>query len=266
MTKNATQKPHCFSLIPLSSLTRSFTAVISLQTLSNISFSKPVKGSYFYLHTSPKLVQQHSHLSLSLFLFFSSNPSFSFPGENPIHPIQLQQSPTKMLKFIDCFLRLSVIPLSVATIWLTVTNQQDNSSFGKLKFNNILGLKYMVCISAICAGYAFVAAVSSCIRFLVSKAWLFFLSDQIAAYLMVTSGAAVMEIIYLAYNGDQKVTWSEACSSYGKFCYKMKLALIFHALALVCFIVLAVISAYRCFSMFAPPPVPSKEVEEEQRT
>ncbi|TXG67561.1 hypothetical protein EZV62_008836 [Acer yangbiense] len=150
-----------------------------------------------------------------------------------------------MLKFIDCFLRISVIPLSVATIWLTVTNQQDNTTFGKLKFSNLLGLKYMVCISAICAGYAFVAVVSSCIKFLVTKAWLFFLSDQIVAYLMVTSGAAVMEIIYLAYNGDQKVTWSESCSSYGKFCYRMKLALIFHALALVCFIVLAVISAYR---------------------
>ncbi|KAJ8754697.1 hypothetical protein K2173_010788 [Erythroxylum novogranatense] len=167
-----------------------------------------------------------------------------------------------MLKLVDCSLRLSVIPLSVATIWLTVTNHQDNSSYGDLKFSNLLGLKYMVCISAIGAGYAFVACISAWIRCLVSKAWLFFISDQILAYLTVTSGAAVLEIVFLAYNGDKEVTWSEACSSYGKFCNRMKLALLLHALALCCFVVLAVISAFRAFSIFEPPPVPSKELEE----
>lgn len=87
------------------------------------------------------------------------------------------------------------------------------------------------------------------------------------AYLMLTSGAAVLEILYLAYNGDQQVTWSEACSSYGKFCSKMKIALILHSLALGCFIILAAISAFRFFSMFDPPSVSSnKEVEEERRT
>lgn len=87
--------------------------------------------------------------------------------------------------------------------------------------------------------------------------------EQIVAYLLVTSGAAVMEILYLAYNGDQEITWSEACSSYGKFCNKMKVALVLHALVLCCFIVLAVISAYRVFSLFEPP-LSSKEVEEER--
>ncbi|XVE50671.1 hypothetical protein DITRI_Ditri01bG0181800 [Diplodiscus trichospermus] len=166
-----------------------------------------------------------------------------------------------VLKFLDSSLRLSVIPLSVATIWLIVTNKEYSSIYEELKFSNLLGLKYMVCISAISAGYALVAAVASWIRYFVTKAWLFFVSDQIVAYLMVTSGAAVMEILYLAYNGDQTVTWSEACSSYGKFCNKMKVALILHALVLCCFIVLAVISAYRVFSLFEPP-LSSKEVEE----
>lgn len=239
----------------------------------------------------------------------------------------------------------------------------------------VLICRYMVCISAICAGYAFVAAVSTWVRCLVTKVWLFFVSDQvlllnsliknlfkpwirfwernftlsrillflvsiefalsyfvpfffplsnhqvlalalvltlwlghtnflfqssildtwpwlllahycishslsgfnfffflilylgvflqIVAYLMVTSGSAVLEILYLAYNGDKEVTWSESCSSYGKFCHKMKLAVILHALALCCFIVLAVISAYRAFSTFEPPFVPSKEVEDD---
>ncbi|KAJ4844384.1 hypothetical protein Tsubulata_002336 [Turnera subulata] len=168
------------------------------------------------------------------------------------------------LKLLDSSLRLSAIPLSVATIWLTVTNQEDNSSYGSLKYTNLKGLEYMVGISAICAGYAFVAAIATWIRCLVNKAWLFFISDQVIAYLMVTSGAAIMEILYLAYNGDQDITWSEACSSYGKFCSRVKLALVLHVLALCCFIVLAVISAYRAFSIFEPPFVPSKEVEEDR--
>ncbi|GAV72910.1 DUF588 domain-containing protein [Cephalotus follicularis] len=168
------------------------------------------------------------------------------------------------LKLLDCSLRLCVIPLSVATIWLTVTNQQDNSIYGKVEFNNLIGLKYMVCVSAICTGYALFTAVSSWIRCIAAKAWLFFVSDQILAYLLVTSGAAVLEIVYLAYSGDQQVTWSEACSSYGKFCYKMKLTLVLHAFSLACSIVLAVISAYRVFSMFEPPTVSSKEMEEER--
>lgn len=46
-----------------------------------------------------------------------------------------------MLKFFDCSLRIFAVPLSVATIWLTVTNQQDNTSYGKLEFSNLSGLK-----------------------------------------------------------------------------------------------------------------------------
>lgn len=45
------------------------------------------------------------------------------------------------LKFLDFSLRVFVIPLSAATIWLTVTNQQDNSTYGKLEFANLTGLK-----------------------------------------------------------------------------------------------------------------------------
>ncbi|KAJ6983193.1 hypothetical protein NC653_026107 [Populus alba x Populus x berolinensis] len=51
------------------------------------------------------------------------------------------ESLERMLKLLDFSLRLSVIPLSVATIWLTVTNKQDNSIYGYLKYSNLSGLK-----------------------------------------------------------------------------------------------------------------------------
>ncbi|KAK4805071.1 hypothetical protein SAY86_004888 [Trapa natans] len=171
------------------------------------------------------------------------------------------------LKLLDFTLRVSAIPLSVASIWLTVSDQQRNPTFGKLEFTNLLGLKYMALISAVCAAYAFASAASSCLPFFAIRApWIFFLSDQIIAYLMVTSGAAVTEIIYLGYIGDREVTWSEACSSFGKFCSRMRAGLVLHFLALCCLLCLSVISAFRTFSGFEPPCVwaANKQGEEEE--
>jgi len=81
------------------------------------------------------------------------------------------------------------------------------------------------------------------------------------AYLTITSVAAVTEIYYLAYNGAKEDSWSEACSSYDRFCGKVKLALILHAITFCCFFVLSVISAFRAFSVFDPPYVNSLQVQ-----
>ncbi|XP_022984776.1 CASP-like protein 2D1 [Cucurbita maxima] len=165
-----------------------------------------------------------------------------------------------ILKLLDVSLRLLSVPLTIASIGLTVTNRQDNPDYGTLEFHNLSGLKYMVCISAIAAAYALFAAAFSWIRCFAAKAWVFFVSDQIVAYLMVTSVAAVGEILYLAYYGDREVSWSEAYSTYGKFCDKMKMALVFQALGFGCFFVVAVVSAFRAFSIF-DPPLPSHHLQ-----
>lgn len=85
------------------------------------------------------------------------------------------------------------------------------------------------------------------------------LSIQVLAYLMVTSLAAAVEFVYLAYNGDQVVSWSSGCGSYGKFCTRLAIALGLHVIGVVCFLVLAVLSAYRLFRKFDPPFLPSKD-------
>ncbi|CAN0871583.1 CASP-like protein 2D1 [Linum grandiflorum] len=168
-------------------------------------------------------------------------------------------APIRRLKLLDSSLRLTSIPLSVAALWLTVANRQDNPDLGPVAFKNIQGLKYMAWISGISAAYAVIAAVSSWMKCFVSRSWLFFVSDQIVTYLMVTSGAGVSEIIYLLYFGDRTVGWSEACRSYSKLCKRMELAVILHALALLCFIFVTLISAYRAFSLFQPPSLPCKD-------
>ncbi|KAL9236299.1 hypothetical protein vseg_010986 [Gypsophila vaccaria] len=146
-----------------------------------------------------------------------------------------------------------VIPLSIASLCLTITNNEDNIDYGSIHFFNFMGLKYMVCISAMAIVYALIAAILSWINCLVNKPWVFFVFDQVMAYMMVTSGAAGAEMWYLAYKGDVEVTWSEACTTYGMFCTKLKFSLLFHFLALFCFLFLALISAFRAFSIFDPP-------------
>ncbi|XP_021758939.1 CASP-like protein 2D1 [Chenopodium quinoa] len=169
------------------------------------------------------------------------------------------------LKLLDFSLRISVIPLSIASLCLTINTNEDNPDYGSIKFLNFSGLKYMVAVAAIAAGYALIAAISTWISCLVNKAWVFFISDQVMAYLMVTSGTAGAEIMYLAYKGDIEVSWSEACSAYGKFCTNLKIAVILHFLALFCFLFLAVISAFRAFSMFDPPFI-NTQLDEVERT
>ncbi|GAB2230525.1 hypothetical protein Droror1_Dr00014795 [Drosera rotundifolia] len=169
------------------------------------------------------------------------------------------------LQLLDLWLRILVIPLGVATSMLTVTNREDNRDYGSLEYSNFSGLKYMVFVSAVSSGYAVLALVSSWFGCFLMKGWVFFVSDQVMAYMMVTSVSAVVETLYLAHKGDVEVAWSEACSSYRTFCYKMELAVAIQFLALFCFIVLALISAYRAFSIFDLPVAPIQHVEEEQR-
>ncbi|KAL0302029.1 UNVERIFIED_CONTAM: CASP-like protein 2D1 [Sesamum calycinum] len=170
------------------------------------------------------------------------------------------------LKILDFSIRLLLIPFNLASIWIAVNNRQNNIDYGELEFADFIGLKYMVCVCAVSAGYALFAAVSSWLRCLVTKAWIFFVADQVLAYLMVTSLATIVEFLYLAYKGDQVVSWSQACSSYGKFCSRLKIALSLHVIAVGCFLVLAVISAFRVFRRYNPPFVPSKEGEQAAAT
>ncbi|CAH2069917.1 unnamed protein product [Thlaspi arvense] len=121
---------------------------------------------------------------------------------------QQPQAAPKSLMLIDSCLRLSVVPLSVATIWLTVTNHQSNPDYGDLDYNSIMGLKYIVGVSAICAIYALLSTLSTWVTCLVSKAWFFFVPDQVLAYLMITSVAGATELVSLLYEGDKTVTWS----------------------------------------------------------
>ncbi|CAA7409075.1 unnamed protein product [Spirodela intermedia] len=170
------------------------------------------------------------------------------------------------LRCLEIVLRICAPPLSIAALLLIVGNKQVNDTYGRLEYTDLTGLKYLVWANAISAGYTILAFAASTLWWPITP-WIFFASDQIAAYLLVTSGSAVGEVLYLAYRGDRGIAWSAACDYYGSFCRRTVVSLALHFLASVCFVVLSLLSAYRLFNRFDPPPPPlpssSKEVSGE---
>ncbi|XP_039140234.1 CASP-like protein 2D1 [Dioscorea cayenensis subsp. rotundata] len=144
-----------------------------------------------------------------------------------------------------------------------VRNKQYSDGYGKVEFSNLSGFKYLVCINGISAVYAFVSFALSFFKCF-TRDWILYLFDQVVAYLMVTSMAAVVELVYLANEGDAKVSWSSACNYYEKFCNRAQVSLALHVMAMVCFLILSLISAYKTFSKFDAPSYPSKEVGEQE--
>lgn len=76
---------------------------------------------------------------------------------------------------------------------------------------------------------------------------------QVFTYLILAAGAASAELLYLAYNGDKEVTWSEACGVFGGFCRQARTSVAITFASVACYILLSLISSYRLFSAYDPP-------------
>ena len=50
-------------------------------------------------------------------------------------------NPHHNLRLIDFILRLAVLPLTAASIWVMAKNNQSVESYGKVEFSNLTGLK-----------------------------------------------------------------------------------------------------------------------------
>ena len=79
---------------------------------------------------------------------------------------------------------------------------------------------------------------------------------QVFTYLILAAGAASAELLYLAYNGDKEVTWSEACGVFGGFCRQARTSVAITFGSVLCYILLSLISSYCLFSAY-DAPVPS---------
>lgn len=156
---------------------------------------------------------------------------------------------------VETLLRAAPLGLCVAAMTVMLRDQQSNE-YGTVAYSNLGGFKYLVYANGLCAAYSLVSAFYTAVPrpATVSRFWVVFFLDQVFTYLILAAGAAAAELLYLAYNGDKEVTWSEACGVFGSFCRQARTSVAITFGTVLCFILLSLISSYRLFSAYEAPP------------
>ncbi|XP_045824096.1 CASP-like protein 2A2 [Trifolium pratense] len=166
---------------------------------------------------------------------------------------ELEGNKTTFLRTAETFLRLLPIGFCVPALVLMLKNSEENDH-GSVSYTDLGAFRYLVLANGICAGYSLLSAVLvSVLRPNALRAWTFFFLDQVLTYIILSAGASTMEVVYLAENGDSAILWSSACGSFGQFCHKIKVSAALTFVALVCYVLLSLISSYKLFSKFDVP-------------
>lgn len=158
------------------------------------------------------------------------------------------------LRTAETLLRVTPMGLCLAALILTLKNSADND-FGSISYSDLGSFKYLVYVNGLCAGYSIFSAFYTAIPrpMSMSRAWILFFLDQVATYAILSAGAAAAEIVYLAYKGDDDVTWGRACGIFAGFCRKAAASVGVTFGAVCCYVVVSLISSYRLFSSYRPP-------------
>ncbi|KAL6543356.1 hypothetical protein OROHE_010876 [Orobanche hederae] len=158
------------------------------------------------------------------------------------------------IRTAETLLRVLPMPLCMSALVVMLKNSQTND-YGSLSYSDLGAFKYLVHASGVCAGYSLLSAVATAIPrpSTMSRAWTFFLLDQLLTYIILAAGAISTEVVYLAYKGDASITWSQTCDSFGGFCRKATTSIVITLIATLCFAGLSLISSYRLFSKYDAP-------------
>jgi uncharacterized protein (TIGR01569 family) len=161
-------------------------------------------------------------------------------------------------KRFELLFRVTPLALCIAAMAIMLKNKQSNQ-YGALHYSDVGGFKYLVYANGICAIYSILSLLGSVlstgIDYSWTRAWIMFILDQALTYLILTAGVCGVEIMDLAYQGNEQVSWSRVCVSYGKFCNDARASVLITMAVLVCFMVLSLLSAHRLFSKYEAPIV-----------
>ncbi|XP_050220337.1 CASP-like protein 2A1 [Mercurialis annua] len=168
------------------------------------------------------------------------------------------------MRTAETILRLIPMALCVSALVLMLKNSQTND-FGSVSYSDLGAFRYLVHANGICAGYSLLSAIIVAMPrpSTMSRAWTFFLLDQVLTYAVLAAGAVSVEVLYLARKGDTAITWSAACTSFGGFCHKATASASITFAVVACYAMLSLVSSYKLFSRFGAPDVtyPSKAIE-----
>ncbi|CAN8312362.1 unnamed protein product [Cochlearia groenlandica] len=161
------------------------------------------------------------------------------------------------IRTAETMLRLAPVGLCVAALVVMLKDSQTNE-LGSLSYYNLTAFRYLVHANGICAGYSLLSAAILAMTHSSStlpRVWTLFCLDQILTYVVLAAGAASSEVLYLAYNGDDTITWSDACSSYGSFCRRATASVVITFVVVCFYVVLSLVSSYKLFTRFDPPAI-----------
>ncbi|XP_073014029.1 CASP-like protein 2A1 [Typha latifolia] len=158
------------------------------------------------------------------------------------------------MRTLETLLRVVPMGLCLAALVVTLKNSQNND-YGSVSYSNIGAFKYLAYANGVCAAYSLISAFYTAIPRspTLSRAWMVFFFDQVLTYVILAAGTVSVEILYLAYNGDAEVTWSKECGVFDKFCHTATKSVGITFGAVVCFVLLSIISSFRLFSTYEAP-------------
>uniref|UniRef100_A0A5B7B8W5 CASP-like protein n=1 Tax=Davidia involucrata TaxID=16924 RepID=A0A5B7B8W5_DAVIN len=166
----------------------------------------------------------------------------------------------------EAFLRLLAILLLVLTACLVGFDTQTKVIFSlvvrKANFRDLNALLVLVLIDSLAAGYNLLQLVRCFItcRFKceltagsnINLAWLCFVLDQAAVYIVFAANSAAFEASLIAVTGASSFQWMKLCNRYTRFCIQIGGALLCGFVATLLMALLSSISAYSLFRLYSP--------------
>ncbi|OVA11847.1 Uncharacterized protein family UPF0497 [Macleaya cordata] len=171
----------------------------------------------------------------------------------------------RMTSSAESLFRVVPMVLCVTALVVMLKNAMSND-YGSVSSSDLGGFKYLIYANGICAGYSLLSALylaavrppsssstTTTTMYSQQTAWTVFFFDQVMTYIILAAGTVSAEVVYLAYKGDEAITWSEACGVFGGFCRKATVSVGITFAAVVCYVLLSLISSYRLFSSYDAP-------------
>ncbi|XP_021277494.1 CASP-like protein XL3 [Herrania umbratica] len=164
----------------------------------------------------------------------------------------------------EAFLRLCAILLLVLTACLVGFDSQTKVIFyveKKASFKDLRALIGLVYITSLAAAYNLVQL--SCYSFSTRckgsslqsykyLAWLRYVLDQAAVYVVFAGNFAAFEHSLLVVTGEENFQWMKWCNKYTRFCFQIGGSLLCGFVASLIMVFIASISAFNLFRLFSP--------------
>ncbi|KAE8682702.1 CASP-like protein XL3 [Hibiscus syriacus] len=165
---------------------------------------------------------------------------------------------------MEALLRLTALSMLVLTAFLVGFDSQRNVVFyieKKASFQDLRALVGLVYIDSLAAAYNLLQLSCSSFsawckgRSLQSctyVAWLRFVLDQAAVYVVFAGHLAATEHSLLVVTGEENFQWVKWCNKYTQFCFQIGGSLLCGFVSSVAMIFIASISAFNLFRLYFP--------------